>query len=114
MTENQNNPATGNEEDALEQLKGILAEDAQNNIDDTKGFIPKKDQTGIIIRLSTIIVAAILFYVTGFFENIAIVLAVVVLFLIVEAINIMKIRNMIKREKQTAFLKTPGKRNKRR
>ncbi|MCP5107387.1 MAG: hypothetical protein GY950_28630 [bacterium] len=90
-----------NKKDSLKELEELLASDVMNAGDDENHLIPKRDKTGIIIRLSVFIIFALVFLVTGIIDNAVVFLTAAAIFIVIEGINVIKIIKAAK--KKTPF-----------
>ncbi len=95
--------------DSLKELEKLLSEDVMGDDNDCVGLIPKRELIAVTIRLSVVIVFGLVLYFTGVFDNLLVVLAAILMFLLVEAFNLLKARNNTKKERLNPLRNIPGK-----
>lgn len=80
-----------NKKDSLKELEELLEKDVMT-VDDGEGrLIPKPELQRIIVRLSVFVVLAIILFFAKMIDDIGILLVALLIFAVMEGINVMKI-----------------------
>ncbi|MCP4152849.1 MAG: hypothetical protein GY757_34270 [bacterium] len=94
--------------ESLKELKELLANDVMSSDDDDDRLIPKKNWTASIIRLSVFTVMWIILFFIGVFDSVLILLSAIGVFVLLEALTLLKSMREIKRARKGPQLVIPG------
>ncbi len=79
-----------NKKDSLKELEELLEKDVMS-VDDDDRLIPKPEMQRIIVRFSVFVVLAIILFAAKMIDDIGILLVALLLFAVMEGMNVMKI-----------------------
>jgi len=79
--------------DSLTELEELLEKDVMSLDEDEDRLIPKPERQRIMVRLSVFVVLAIILYFAKMIDDYRILLVVLLIFAVIEGINVMKIIN---------------------
>ncbi len=95
------NDQQDNSKDTINELTELLEKDVMTSSGDENQFFTKKDMIGLTIRMSVVIVFALVLFFTGIFDDFMIVVTVVVMMGLVEVFTIY--RNQRAQKKKITF-----------
>ena len=79
--------------DSLTELEELLEKDVMSMDEDEDRLIPKPERQRILVRLSVFVVLAIILFFAKMIDDYRILLVVLLIFAVIEGVNVMKIIN---------------------
>lgn len=79
--------------DSLTELEELLEKDVMSLDEDENRLIPKPERQRILVRLSVFVVLAIILFFAKMIDDYRILLVVLLIFAVIEGVNVMKIIN---------------------
>ena len=79
--------------DSLTELEELLEKDVMSLDEDENRLIPKPERQRILVRLSVFVVLAIILFFAKMIDDYRILLVVLLIFAVIEGINVMKVIN---------------------